>query len=203
MTEFEHKHARPEHPIMDVIAERWSPYNYDPERSVERHKLLSCLEAARWAASSYNEQPWRFIVATKDSPEQFERGLGCLLEANQEWARHAPVLILTAYASKFSRNDKDNRVALHDLGLAVGNLSIEATRQGLHVHQMAGVNLSRVRAVYGIPEDHEPATAIAIGYARAQATSDELAARDSSQRQRNPLSQWVFGDKWGTTSSLL
>ncbi len=203
MTNFEHKFATTDHPISTTIAERWSPYSFDKERNVEPDKLTSCLEAARWAASSYNEQPWRFLLATRDDQQQFERALSCLMEANQAWAKYAPVLILTAYATKFSRNDKDNCVALHDLGLAVGNLSIEATRQGLHIHQMAGVNLSKVRAIYGLPDDVEPATAIAIGYVASKPPEEELAKRDTGTRERRPLSEWVFSETWGKSSSIL
>src|SRR5688572_17203164 len=86
MLDHRHKHALPDHPILPVLSERWSPYVYDPQRSVEREKLLACLEAARWAASSFNEQPWSFFVATREQPEEFARMLGCLVEQNQAWA---------------------------------------------------------------------------------------------------------------------
>lgn len=205
MSDFSHKFAKPDHPIMDEIAQRWSPYLFDASRSVDPDKLKSCLEAARWSASSFNEQPWRFMLATREDPQLFQTALECLVEANQVWAQHAAVLILTAYATKFSRNGKDNRVAFHDLGLAAASLSLEAVRQGLQVHQMAGVNLSKVRATYGVPSDFEPATAIAIGHARHQSQSDDsqLASRDAGDRQRKPLSEWVFGQRWESPSTIV
>ena len=130
------KHAQPDHPILDCIAHRWSPYLFDP-RGVEPEKLRSCLEAARWAASSFNEQPWSFLLARREETDEFHRMLGCLVESNQAWARHAGVLMLSVVSEKFVRNGNPNRVADHDLGLAVGNLCCQATQLGLCVHQMA------------------------------------------------------------------
>jgi len=138
------KQARSKHSIHELIASRWSPYTFDP-RPVEPDKLLSCLEAARWAASSYNEQPWSFIVARREDEAQFDQMLGCLVEANRAWAKNAGVLILTVVSRFFTRNGKPNRVAEHDIGLAAGNLTVQATALGLHVHQMAGIDTSSAR----------------------------------------------------------
>ena len=113
------KKASTEYPIHKLLAERWSPYGFD-DRPVALADLRSLFEAARWAASSYNEQPWSFLVATKDNPEEFERLLSCLVEGNQGWAKVAPVLALGVTSLRFSRNNKDNRAAVHDLGLAAG-----------------------------------------------------------------------------------
>src|SRR5215212_5312678 len=134
------KHATPDHPILQPIAERWSPYAFNGQ-PVEREKLLSCLEAARWAESSYNEQPWVFFLAERTNAAEFERALECLLEANQVWARHAGVLILTATSRTFKKNGSPNRVAEHDLGIAAAHFALQATALGLQAHQMAGVNL--------------------------------------------------------------
>jgi nitroreductase len=196
------KHAVPDHPILPVLAERWSPYVYDP-RPVERGKLLACLEAIRWSASSYNEQPWAFLVATREEPAEFARMLGCLMEANQAWAKNAGVLMLTAFCPKFSRNGNPNRVAEHDLGLSMGNLCAQATTLGLSVHQMAGVDLAKVRATYAVPEGYQPHTAAAIGYAGDPATGDpQLAPRDQAQRTRKPLAEFVFAGSWGKSAKL-
>ena len=191
------KHASPDHPILDVIAQRFSPYLYEP-REVERKKLLACLEAARWAASSYNEQPWSFLVAERSDEPAFQTMLDCLLEANQAWAKDAGVLLITVAAETFSRNNKPNRVCDHDIGLAVGNLSVQATALGLHVHQMAGLNLSKTQQVYGIPDSHHPLTAIAMGYAAppSDASDESLAERDKALRTRKPLNEFVFQGKW-------
>lgn len=190
------KRAETDYPILDLLADRWSPYAYDP-RPVEEEKLLSCLEAARWAASSYNEQPWSFIVAAREAAEEFERLLGCLVEANQAWARDAGVLLITVAAKQFSRSGKPNLMAEHDIGLAIGNLSAQATALGLFVHQMAGIDRSKVRQTYDIPESHEPLTAIAIGYVAAPADDPQAVQRDAP-RSRKPLSDFVFAGTWGT-----
>lgn len=190
------KQAQPDHPIHELIANRWSPYCYEP-RPVEPEKLASCLEAARWAASSYNEQPWSFIAATRDDEVEFPRLLGCLTEANQAWARNSGVLLLGVVSTHFSRNNKPNRVSLHDLGLAAGNICLQATALGLSVHQMAGVDLEKARQVYSIPLTHIPVTAIAIGYAASLDTADpELAERDRASRPRKPLKDFVFRGEW-------
>lgn len=194
------------YPILETLRKRWSPYRFQPV-PVEDEKILTCLEAARWAASSFNDQPWSWIVARRQDGEAFERMLNCLLEANQAWAAKAGVLILTVTRSTFAYNGKPNRVALHDLGQAAAQLSLQATELGLQVHQMAGVNLSVVRQQYGIPEGFEPQTAIAIGYPDESDPTDDLGSqlkgRESGKRERTPLSEQVFGDKWGDSAPLL
>src|SRR5215831_6314425 len=111
------KRATPEHPVNELIAARWSPYAF-ADRPVARADLLSLFEAARWAASSYNEQPWSYIVATREQPEEFARLLSCLVEGNQAWAKAVPVLALGCTNLLFKLNDKPNAAALHDLGQA-------------------------------------------------------------------------------------
>lgn len=192
------KHADPDYPILPALAERYSPYAFEP-RLVEKDKLMSCLEAARWAASSFNEQPWRFFLATRDDEQAFERMLGCLVEANQQWAKNAGVLIITATKRTFSKNEKPNRVCEHDLGLAAGNLVVQAQTLGLHVHQMAGIDQAKCRVTFQIPEGFDPMTGIAIGYAADPDSfqDQELAERDKGERTRMPLSDWIFGKTWG------
>lgn len=194
-----------EHPVLESIANRWSPYRFEP-RAVEPEKLRQCFEAARWAASSFNEQPWSFIVARRQDEAEFERMVGCLMEANQTWAKQAGVLVLTATRSNFQKNGKPNRVALHDLGQAAAHLSLQATSLGLQVHQMAGVNLSKVRQEYGVPEGYEPQTAIAIGYPDtsepADETAQELHKRESGPRTRVELKEQVFSHRWGDGADL-
>ncbi len=197
------KKASIDYPIHELLAERWSPYGFE-DRPVAQADLRSLFEAARWAASSYNEQPWNFFVATKENPEEFARLLSCLVEANQEWAKAAPVLVLGVVSLKFSRNNKDNRAAVHDLGLAAGNLVVEATARGLCVHQMIGILPDKAREVYQIPEHNEAWTAMAIGYKADPAKlPDALKERDLTPRQRKPLSQFVFTGKWGQPSPLV
>src|SRR6516162_8529709 len=128
------KQATPDHPIQGLIAQRWSPYAF-LERPVSDEDLRSVFEAARWAASSYNEQPWRYIVATRANPSEFERLLSCLVEGNQAWARAVPVLALGCTSLYHALNGKPNAAAAHDLGAASATLTFEATARGLFVHQ--------------------------------------------------------------------
>lgn len=197
---------RPAHPIESLFQHRWSPYRFDA-RDVEDAKLLSCLEAARWAPSSFNEQPWRWILAARGDHEAFDQMLGCLIEANRVWARDAGVLILSVIRTHFQNNGKPNRVAMHDLGLAAAHLTLQATALGLQVHQMAGVNLSRIRAVYDIPEGFEPQTALALGYPAsddpATDTERELEQRQSGPRTRRPLSDQVDAGAFGRAAPLV
>lgn len=185
----------PDHPILDCLSQRYSPYAFEP-RPIENDKLLSLLEAARWAASSFNEQPWRFILATRDDIAAWRAALGCLVEANQQWAQNAGALIFTIAKSTFTYNDAPNRVAEHDIGLAIGNLNAQATALGLHAHQMAGIDLDAVRRAYDVPEGFEPVTAIAVGYAAD-------AEPDDKPRARKPLSEWVYAGKFGQTSPIV
>lgn len=190
------------HPIQSTLVARWSPYCFS-DRPVATADLQSLFEAARWAASSFNEQPWRFLVAQRKDADAFAAALSCLAEANQAWAKHAPVLVLTVISTRFSHNGKPNRVALHDLGLAAAGLTVEATARGLCVHQMAGILPERVREVYGVPEGYEPQTAIAIGYASDGAgLPEELRQRDQIERTRKPLGAIVFEGTWENASTL-
>lgn len=191
------KRGQAAYPVLPLLLDRWSPYVFDP-RPVSREALATCLEAARWAASSYNEQPWRFLAAHREEEAEFQRLLGCLLEANQAWAKNAGVLLLSVVSRSFTRNGNPNRMAEHDLGLAVGNLCTQATALGLHVHQMAGINPSKARQVYSIPDGFDPLTAVAIGYSGdpSRAADPQLTQRDFAPRARKPQAQFVFHGTW-------
>ena len=191
------KHSSPHHPVHKLIASRWSPYAFS-SRPIPREDLLAIFEAARWAASSFNEQPWRYIIANRNRSEDFERILGCLLDGNQAWARAAPTLALGCTRKNFSRNGRPNRVAQHDLGLASASLTFEATRRGVYVHQMAGILPEKAREVFAIPEAFECVTGLALGYrAEPDKRSRDLHVRDERARTRRPLSEFVFGAIWG------
>jgi len=192
-----------DHPVLDVIAERWSPYAFEP-RAVEREKLLSCLEAARWAPSSYNEQPWTFILAERTDAAAFATMVDCLVEGNRGWAKNAGVLLLTVVAKNFVKNGKPNRAAEHDIGLASGNLVLQAAALGLQGHQMIGIEGAKIRAIYKVPEGYDPLTAIAIGYPEAvpAETGDQVAQRDLSRRPRKSLGEFVVSGGWGQAAKL-
>ena len=190
------KPADNQYPIHELIKQRWSPLAFNI-RPVEPEKIASLLEAARWAASCFNEQPWFFIVATQDNAQEYEKLFSCLVEANQTWAKDAPLLMLSVAKLSFTRNNKPNRHALHDLGFAVGNLTLQAQALGLFVHQMGGFDADKARTLYSIPEDYEPVAAIAIGYPGNLSQLDEdLQQRELSPRSRKLLTEFVFRGNW-------
>jgi nitroreductase len=197
------KKARTDRPIQELLASRFSPYGF-ADRSVSHADLAGVFEAARWAASSFNEQPWRYIVALRENPEEFEWLLSCLVNGNQEWARSAPVLALGTFRQQFTHNGRPNRVALHDLGLASATLTFEAEARGLSVHQMAGILPDRARELYAIPEGIEVATALAIGYAAdPESLPEKLKGRDLAPRERRPTREFVFAGAWGRGAGWL
>ena len=183
-------------PILDALARRWSTRAF-ADRAVEAEKLIAVLEAARWASSSLNLQPWRLIVATKADPAAYARLLDCLKEGNQHWASRAPVLILTV-AHVERKPGVPNRHALHDVGLAVGNLAVQATALGLYLRQMGGFYPEKARETYRLPADYEPVTTIALGYrADPDDIPEDLRERELAVRQRKPLGEIVFNGDWG------
>jgi nitroreductase len=197
------KRAVTDYPVHELIATRWSPYTFE-DRPVSDADLCSMFEAARWAASSFNEQPWAYIVATKETPAQFQRLLSCLFEFNQSWAKAACALVLGIVRLKSERDGEDNPAAFHDLGLAAGNLLVEATARGIAVHQMMGIFPDKAREIFAIPAGYEARTALAIGYRGDPAEASEaLQRREQRPRQRKPLSQFVFSEIWGNPSPLV
>jgi len=193
-----------DHPVIEPIAQRWSPYVFS-DKPVSGDDLLSLFEAARWAPSSYNEQPWRYIVAVKaDDPKLFDDVVACLVEGNQAWAKQVPVLALGIVSRRFQKNDKPNKAAEHDLGIAAAQLTMEATARGLCVHQMIGIQPEEARKRFDIPDGFDAHTALAIGYhGDPDSASEELAKRDQRDRTRRPLTETVFGAKFGEASALV
>jgi len=191
------KKAETAFPVHELIAQRWSPRALD-SRPVPHEQIRSLLEAARWAASSFNEQPWSFIVARREDADEFDRMLGCLMEKNRMWARGASVLMLTVAKETFARSDRPNRVAAHDVGQAAANVSLQATDLDLRVHQMAGIDLEKIRETYGIPDGYAPLTAIAIGYpGEVEALPEEFRSAETAPRERKPQAEFVFAGAWG------
>jgi len=197
------KPAETQYPIHDLLRRRWSPRAFS-DRRVDPAIMRSLLEAARWAPSSYNEQPWSFIVATKDDPVEFGRLLSCLVEGNIQWAQHAPVLMVSVARLSFEDDGKPNRHAFHDVGLAVANLIVQATALGLVVHQMAGILPDKIRKLYGIPEGYEAVAGIALGYpGDPQSLPEGLRKRELAPRERKPMTEFVFSGRWGQTSPIV
>jgi nitroreductase len=188
------KPADASHPIHDLISERWSPRAF-ADRPVEREKLYSLLEAARWAASSGNQQPWYFVVGTKENAEDHERLVATLWDRNILWAQHAPVLILVV-AKLYDRSGKEH-TSFYDVGMAVGNLVTQAVDLGLVTHQMGGFDSGKAREALGIPEGYQPLAVIALGYSGTpDVLPDDLRERELAPRSRKPLEEFVFEGHW-------
>ena len=191
------KSAKIEAPILLLLAERWSPYVFS-DKPVADEDLSALFEAARWAPSSYNEQPWRYIVARKGQDAHYDTVLSCLVEGNQAWAKAAPVLMLGVIMKPLAMSGKPNRAALHDLGAASMSLTAEATHRGLHVHQMIGIEPEKVRTQFSLPDDAEAYTGLAIGYlGDPEQANEALKTRDSTPRTRRNVNEFIFGASWG------
>jgi nitroreductase len=183
--------------IHDLLRRRWSPRAF-ADQPVEREKIQRLLEAARWASSCFNEQPWAFILATTEHPEEHQKLLSCLVEGNQAWAKRAPLLLLTVAKRHFDHNGQVNPHAYHDVGLAVGNLVVQATAMDLAVHQMAGILPDTIRECYALPAGYKAVTGIAIGYqGDASTLPDPLRERELAPRSRKALREFVFSETWG------
>jgi nitroreductase len=194
------KHA-PEIPgVLDVFLKRWSPRAFSA-KEVSPADLKRLFEAARWAASSYNEQPWRFLVGYRGD-ETYRKIFESLVEFNQSWAKSAPLLVLSTAKKIFTSNAAANRFALHDTGAATANLALEAVALGLHVHSMAGFDAEQARASLAIPNDYEMGSVTAIGYLGDSSTlPDGLREREEAVRERKPLKEIVFSS-WETPAEL-
>ncbi len=188
-------------PVNTLIAGRWSPLAFS-QSPVNRAAVGRLFEAARWAPSSYNEQPWRYFFATRDDAAGFERLASCLVEANS-WARQAYLLGVSVATLRFARNGRPNLHAWHDLGAASQNMFLQAYDLGLYMHQMAGFDRQRARALLGLDADHEPAAMFAVGHPGEDASLPERAReRQSAPRVRRRVEEFVFEGEWGRPARL-
>jgi nitroreductase len=187
--------------VLPVFHERWSPRSF-ADREVSSALLAKVFEAARWTASSFNEQPWRFLVGVRGTAT-YDKIYQALSEYNKKWAGKAPVLIVGAAGTKFNQNGKLNRVALYDLGAAASYLTLEAAALGLAAHQMEGFDTAAVRQAFGIPDEYVLGAAIALGYqGEPEALSDEkMRDQETTPRTRKPLSEFVFS-AWNEPAKL-
>lgn len=183
--------------LNDLISRRWSPRAYDPTRPIESHKVLKLLEAARWAPSCFNEQPWRYLVFESQNEATMAQARSCLGSGNQ-WAQNAPLLLLSVAKEHFSHNDKPNRHAQHDVGMGSENLCLQAWDLGLISHQMAGFDSQKAIELFGIPTGYTPMAMIAVGYAgEVEELPSTLQEREVAPRQRKPLPEIAFKGHWG------
>ena len=191
------REAPAEAPIEALLRRRWSPRSFTDQPVSDAH-LASLLEAARWAASCFNAQPWHLVVARRDrEPVAHAAICACLSGNNQAWAPQAPVLMVSVARLDFAHNGRPNRHAAYDTGAAMAQMAIQATAIGLQIHQMGGFDLDKARETLGIPEGHEPRAAIALGHpGAASALPEELAQRETAPRQRRPVAEWVHYGAW-------
>jgi nitroreductase len=200
----ENKKAKTNHEIIPELVGRWSPRAFS-DVSVESEKILQILEAARWSASSYNEQPWRYVVGVKGDGGSYDKIFSCLNEFNQLWAGGASVLMLSFAKNHFGDDqNKINRHHWHDTGAASAQLSVQAAALGLYVHQMAGLDYEKIKEIYDLPEDIEPVAALAIGYIGDPSDLPEnLQEGEKADRERKPLADFVFGEDFGETNEMV
>jgi nitroreductase len=182
--------------ISPGLLERKSILSFS-DKPVEFEKIKLLFEAARWAPSSLNLQPWRFIYATKEDTENYSKLFDLLFDGNKIWAYTAPLLVLSCTEKTMEYKSKPNRFAFYDLGMAVGNLLVQATYMGLFVHQMGGFDFEKARLVLDIPERFEPAAMIAIGYkGEIEKMSPDLQQRELRKRERRDFDEFVYKGSW-------
>ncbi len=186
--------------IHPVIKNRWSPRSFAP-KPVSSDQLERIFEAARWAPSSFNEQPWRFIAGVKGDGT-WEKLHECLVEFNQIWTEPAPVLIL-AIGNKLSAKGEKNSVYQYDVGQSMAYITLQAEAEGLRSHQMGGFSKEKARKLFDIPEDYEPMVMSAIGYQDApERLKPDFAKMEKSPRERKPLEELVFSNTFGKSHSF-
>ena len=197
------KPAPTDHPVADVVKNRWSPRAFS-KKPVPPEVLHSLFEAARWAPSSGNEQPWAFLVATQDDTETHSKLLSTLAESNQIWARQAPVLGVAVSHLNWAKSGQPNRTALYDTGAAVAGLTAEATSRGLFVHQMAGFDPARASELFHVPADWQPLAAFVIGYpGDPESLPEPYLSREKNPRTRKALNEFVMSRDWGQPAGFL
>jgi len=180
--------------VHNLITDRWSPVAFD-ERELDYDQIHLLFEAAKWAPSARNAQPWRFIYARKDMPD-YKVFLELMSEANQVWASTAPLLVLPLAQVISTYKNRPNRLAFYETGMAVGNLLVQATAMGLFVHQIGGYDVERSKETLVIPERYEPMSMMAIGYkGDPSRLPKEVAAREEQERTRMELSKFLVPGK--------
>jgi len=182
--------------VLSHIKKRWSPREFDPKRKISNEDLSLLFEAARWTPSAYNEQPWNFIVVTKDDQIDFDRMINVLMDGNKAWASQASALVLTVASLDLAHNGSKNFHALYDLGASVANLTMLATGLNIFVHQMGGFIHNKAKAIFKLPENYTPVSILALGYLPTNENFEERKKELLIKRKRKPLNEFVFKNSW-------
>ena len=187
------KEAKTKYPVIDLIRQRWSARAFDTKKPIGDQELFTLFEAAHWAASSNNEQPWRYIYAKREDTEVFENMVDCLMPGNKPWAKNAAVLILCVVKTTSGPDDRPNAAAYHDMGLANATLILQATSQHIYGHMMGGYDKAKTKLMFRIPEGYDTVIFMALGYLDSPESLDEpYRTRELSGRTRKDLSEIVF-----------
>ena len=191
--------AQTSKPIHDLLARRWSPRAFDPNRPVSRDQLKVLLEAGRWAPSCNGDEPWRYLIWDKGrDPAGWQKAYDCLSENNKKWVKNVPLLMLSCAGSNFEATGKPNRWTQHDTGAASVSMALQAVAMGLVVHQMGGWDVEKARAAFAIPADYTPMAMIAVGYqAEPDVLDEETKKKELTPRARKPLGEKFFEGGWG------
>jgi len=181
--------------MLELIKSRHSPRGF-LKKTVSEEDLMKMFDAARWAASSYNGQPWRFIYADKEkNPELYETLLSIMVEFNQAWAKAAPVIMITMARIKYEHNEEVYKHSWHDLGLAMGNMSIMAESMGISLHIMGGFDAAKARQLLNIPDKLEPVTMVALGYGGMTGNLPlDIFKMEQVQRERKDIEDIAFSN---------
>ena len=191
--------AQTSKPIHDLLARRWSPRAFDPNRPVSRDQLKVLLEAGRWAPSCNGDEPWRYLIWDKGRDAAgWQKAYDCLSENNKKWVKNVPLLMLSCAGSNFEATGKPNRWTQHDTGAASVSMALQAVAMGLVVHQMGGWDVEKARAAFAIPADYTPMAMIAVGYqTSADILDEETKAKELRPRARKPIAERFFEGGWG------
>ena len=194
----ESKKVKTSHQINEMSLYRWSPRSFE-NKSIEKKKLMAILETARWSASAFNEQPWRFIIGL-NGDDTFKKVMDTLVEFNQNWAKNASALVINIYKANFTHNNTPNVTAAYDLGQAVGSYCLEVVNQGLVAHQMSGFDIDKAQTIFKLGDDFVCMSVTAIGYlAKPDSLPEDLFKIELQNRMRKPLDTLVFNDEINKT----
>jgi nitroreductase len=186
--------------ILEIIQERWSPYSFSPA-PVEDFKLKAMFEAAGYAPSCNNEQPWLFVITTREDETVFDDFIGFMADGNKIWAKNAYAIVISMARMKFSHNGKPNRWAFHDTGMAVSNLLLQALALDVYVHQMGGYSVEKVKDYFKLGDDIEPVAMMAVGYlGDGSSLTPELFKRDEARRPRKSINEFVYKNSLNRTA---